>query len=128
MALIFYTDFSKLCTAFSASFRKIHSFETLASIKERNALYFWMSKALRELVELFGRCSYGDTFDDDYEPLDASHGPFYCGMNCVLNIGSLELSLKGPCSTTSVRAVAMNFAKEQGMILKLNCLMKTKIE
>merc|ERR1719245_2509191 len=60
LSLIFYCDFTKLCTDFSSSFRAVKPFETLRNIKKRNAMYYWMSRYLRELVELFGQCSYGD--------------------------------------------------------------------
>merc|ERR1712228_1046512 len=79
LSLNMYTDYTKLSTAFSATFRKSNNFETLKSIKKRNALFFWMSRYLRELVEMFGQCSYGDTFDDIYKPLDALRGYFFCG-------------------------------------------------
>merc|ERR1712048_1161098 len=62
-ALIFYCDFSALCTHFSSAFRKLNPFETLKSVKQRNAKYYWLSRRLREAVELFGQCSSGDTFE-----------------------------------------------------------------
>eukprot|EP01083_Nonionella_stella_P266313 901074_1 len=55
LALFFYTDFTDLCTDFSATFRQIKQFEPLSSIKRRNAVYWWMSKNLRECVELYGQ-------------------------------------------------------------------------
>merc|ERR1719461_783828 len=60
LALIFYTDFTKLSSDFSTSFRAIKPFESLKNIMKRNAFYFWMSKYLRELIEIFGQCSAGD--------------------------------------------------------------------
>merc|ERR1712110_921024 len=67
LSAIMYTDYSKLSTAFSSSFRKIKSFETLKSVKKRNACFYWMSRRLRELVELFGQCSNGDRFGLSYD-------------------------------------------------------------
>merc|ERR1740123_1200768 len=79
LSLIFYCDFTKLCTDFSSSFRAINPFETLRNIKKRNAMYYWMSRYLRELVELFGQCAYGDTFEgwNEKTPLDALTGPYF---------------------------------------------------
>ena len=52
LALILYCDFTALSTAFSESFRHLEKYESLKSIKQRNALYYWMSRYLRELVEM----------------------------------------------------------------------------
>eukprot|EP01084_Bolivina_argentea_P105864 189593_1 len=54
LALLLYTDYSKLCTEFSSSFRALTVYEPLSSIKKRNSSYWWMSKNLREAVQLFG--------------------------------------------------------------------------
>merc|ERR1740123_250092 len=77
LSLIFYCDFTKLCTDFSSSFRAIKPFETLRNIKKRNAMYYWMSRYLRELVELFGQCSYGDK----YGSINKIKGPFFTGLS-----------------------------------------------
>merc|ERR1712113_870204 len=73
-------------------------------------------KALRELVELFGQCSYGDTFDDDYKPLDALRGPFYCGMSYQMNIDSFAMRLNSPSSTSKTFAVALKFSGPEGVV------------
>merc|ERR1719350_2067882 len=75
LSLIFYCDFTKLCTNFSSSFRAIKPFETLRNIKKRNAMYYWMSRYLRELVELFGLCSFGD-----WRTNNKIFGPFFTGL------------------------------------------------
>eukprot|EP01083_Nonionella_stella_P054711 144414_1 len=54
LSLFFYTDFTDLCTHFSATFRRTKQFELLSLIKARNAKYWWMSKSLFELVQLYG--------------------------------------------------------------------------
>eukprot|EP01083_Nonionella_stella_P120495 361118_1 len=54
LSLLLYTDYSKLCTAFSSSFRALSPYEPISSIKQRNSNYWWMSKSLRETVQLFG--------------------------------------------------------------------------
>merc|ERR1712228_346265 len=87
LSLILYTDYTKLSTDFSSSFRKLSTFETLKSVKQRNAVYFWMSKFLRELVECYGQCSSGDR-DQDTGKYIKMFGPYFCGMNMRLNIPS----------------------------------------
>merc|ERR1712228_998421 len=123
LSLNLYTDYTKLSTAFSASFRKSNNFETLQSIKKRNALFFWMSRYLRELVEIFGQCSRGDTFEKDKyrkniysKPLDALPGYFFCGMNIKLNIPSFAMRLNSPTSTSKQIEVAMKFSGPKGMV------------
>jgi len=39
---------------------------------------------------------------------------------CLLNVGSFAMRLKGPCSTSTSRSVALNFASSDGLILELN--------
>ena len=56
LSLVLYTDYSDLSTHFSSTFRAIHQYEQLSSVRVRNANYWWMSKSLRELVELYGSC------------------------------------------------------------------------
>ena len=111
-AIILYCDFSELCTAFSTTFRRQNVFETIESVKQRHAKFATFGRLLVELVLEFG--INGDHRNDEYET-----GPFFCGLNCILNIGSFAISLEGPCSTTTSREVAINFAKSDGIILKL---------
>ena len=116
LALILYTDFSKLCTVFSSTFRQMHNFETLKSIKTRNALFYWMSRRLRELVELFGQCSIGDWDKEKKKAVDQMKGPFYCGMNTRLNIYSFAMRLNSPTSTSKHFPVAVKFSGPQGAV------------
>eukprot|EP01084_Bolivina_argentea_P236664 397883_1 len=53
LSVSLYTDFSELCTDFSSTFRSIKPYEELSSIKNRNSHYWWLSKTLRETVQLF---------------------------------------------------------------------------
>ena len=54
LALLLYTDFTDLSRDFSASHRGLNSYEPLKAIKERNRNYWFMSKRLRECVQLYG--------------------------------------------------------------------------
>ena len=55
ISLIFYCDYSKLCTEFGKSFRKINKYELKSEIKRRNEKYFHFSRVLRETVYCFGQ-------------------------------------------------------------------------
>eukprot|EP01083_Nonionella_stella_P154321 497117_1 len=59
LSLVLYTDYIDLSTDFSSTFRKNNAFETLESMKRRNREYYWMSKWLRECVEMHGQCRMG---------------------------------------------------------------------
>ena len=106
LAIILYCDFTTFCTAFSSTYRRENVFETMESVISRHSEYANCGRLLVELKWICG-ISHGE-------------GPFYCGMDRVFNIGSFAISLKGPCSTSIVREVAVNFAQEKGMILTVN--------
>ena len=112
LSLVIYCDNSELCTDFSGSFRAIHRFETLGSIKQRNSEYYWFSKFLRETVECYGQCSW--------EEENKLLGPYYCGMSIVLNMPAFNIRLCAPTSTSVHIEVAMKFSTDQGMIIQFN--------
>ena len=107
LSIILYTDFSELSSNFTSSFRACTPYQTLSQIKARNSNYWWWSKSLREVVELFG-----DRVDNEY-PI------CYTGMSVVMNIPSFRMRLCSPTSTSTQIEVAMKFAGSQGMILQL---------
>ncbi len=117
ISVILYTDYSDLCSDFSGTFRKKEPFETLKSIKRRNSSYYWMSRTLRETVEIYGRCSYGHTVNGKRVYLK---GSFYCGMSVVLDMPSFNLRLCSPTSTSMQIEVAIKFSGDCGCILQLN--------
>ena len=108
-ALFLYTDFTKFCTEFSRSFRESSASDSIDDVVTRNSKYFHTAKALREFVTLFGSC--GD---------DGKYGPFYCGLNCVLNIPQFAVSFQCPTSTTKTKEIAWRFAGESGMVMVMN--------
>ena len=110
VAIILYCDFGKLCTAFSATFRRLNVFEEFESVKLRHSEFANFGKLLVEAVLKFG---VNRLFDEE-------KGPFFCGINTNLNIGYYAIRLMGPCSTSTARSVALNFAKSNGVILTLN--------
>jgi len=114
IAVILYCDFGDLCTAYSATYRLDGPFEDLKSLKKRHSAFAHLGRLLVELVLDFGiNGEEWDEYMDGPEPegFEFERGPFFCGLNCTLNIGSLAITLKGPCSTSTQREVAVNFAK-----------------
>ena len=90
MAMLFYTNYSKACYEFSASFRKIFWNETDKSLKRRHSGFAHQGRLLRELVECFGEWMrrFGIR-------------TFYHGINSDLLFKSTTFKLHGPLSTTS---------------------------
>eukprot|EP01083_Nonionella_stella_P031374 85915_1 len=108
MSLLIYCDFTNLCTKFSATFRFIPADDSLQSVKARNSAYWWLSKILRETVQLFGSNRYD------------AHGPFYCGMNFLMYIYQFNIRLCGPTSTTSSKDATATFHEGNGIIIQFN--------
>ena len=119
LSIMLYCDYTKHSAAFSSSFRKIDNFEDLQSIKQRNSKYFWMAKRLRETVEIYGRFSLGDKSRDGYW-FNRLKGPFFTGIDKVINMPYFHIRLCSPTSTTLHFEVAVKFSGEQGMILRVN--------
>ncbi len=111
VSLVLYTDYSDLCTHFSGTFRQKTSHESLSSITKRNSEYWWLSKILRETVEIFGGMSRrkGTLF-----------GPFFCGMSVVMNMPSFSINLCSPTSTSAQIEIAMRFSGEKGIIIQFD--------
>ena len=110
LSIILYTDYTELSTHFSATLRSSHPFESLKAIKSRNSDYYWMSRYLREVVQLYGDHSY---------PGDLK-GPFYSGLSCKIVFPEYQLRLASPTSTSRAIEVAVRFSGENGIIVKLN--------
>ena len=113
-AVILYCDYTVLCTKMSETFRALSPEEEVTAVKERNRSFWWMSKKLRELIELFG--------DDnqEYTTPNKIKGPFFCGVSFVASISSFCVSFRGPTSTTKQIDVSINFSGENGIIITLN--------
>ena len=102
-SLILYTDFSKLSTNFTKTFRKLYESEALESVKSRNANYYNMARLLIETVQRFGY--YGRN--------SAAFEDVYCSMDCKLIMGSFRIKFRGPLSTSIHIEIAQNFAKRR---------------
>ena len=115
IAIIGYCDHSDLCTDFSSTFRQKHPFETIPFVIKRNSKYFHFSKLLIELVTDYGINGIGDE-DCEWE---YEQGPFFTGINVVINIPEFSIMFSGPCSSSKQIAIATNFASRNGMILEI---------
>ena len=116
ISVILYTDFTELSSDFTSTFRKKSPFETLGSIKTRNSRYWWMSKTLRETVELYGIWREKEMGNR----IESLIGPFYTGMSFIMNIPQFSMRLCSPTSTSMQIQVAMKFSGNNGIIFQLN--------
>ena len=106
LSLCLYTDLSESSTHFSATFRKLNNFESLESVKERNRNYYFMSKYLRECIQLYGE-GWMDT-------------PVFCGLSRIFHFPEFDIRLCAPSSTTYHREVAIKFLGDgDGIVVKL---------
>jgi len=120
VSLIMYTDYTALSSTFSSTFRKKSPFETLKSIKTRNADYYWFSKTLRETVEIFGQCSLGDYDTKSRKAVNQLLGSFYCGMSFVMNMPEINIFLCSPTSTSKQIEVGIKFSGDEGIVIQLD--------
>lgn len=111
LSLILYTDFSDLSREFSSTFRKLEPHEPLKSIKARNRNYWWMSKRLRECVQIYGNGGYFG---------DVIKGKYYCGISFEAVFPSFQIRLCAPTSTTDKIEIATRFAGDKGIVVQLN--------
>ena len=112
-ALFLYTDFTKFSTEFSKVFRRILN-ESIKDTNVRNSKFAHTAQSLRELITYFGsNRNYGG------KPEDLC-GPFYTGMDCVLNVPEFALSLQGPTSSSRELSIAWRFAGHSGMVITLD--------
>ena len=76
-----------------------------------------MGKGLKEVMH-----DYGQEYQDGRGRglLDPLRGPFYCGMNWVLNINQFEITLQGPTSTSIQITVAARFGGQKGFLIQFD--------
>ena len=80
---------------------------------KRNSRFYWVARYLREAVAYYG-CAGEDGPNGD------EIGPFFTGMSLELNIQSFSIGLQGPTSTSRQRSIAVRFAGDEGMVIRLN--------
>ena len=115
LSLCLYTDYSNLCTEFSKSFRKVSVYDTMELMKIRNSKFYWMSRYLRETVQIFGNDGRPDAYGDIH-----LKAPFYTGLSVELKLPKFELTLCSPTSTSTVMAIGQKFATQKGILITLN--------
>ena len=114
LSLCLYTDHTDLCTAFSQSLRPLNNYESIKSLKQRNRDFYFMSKYLRECVELFG--DY-----DSFWSTNRLKGPFYCGLSFVATFHYTDITLYPPTSTSTEKMVAIRFSGDgDGIIVEFD--------
>ena len=111
--IILYTDYTKLSRNFSSSFRANNKYEPFESIKQRHKKYFWFAKGLQEMMTL-----YGQNYEKGKGLCDPLQGPFYCGMNFVMNLNQFNIRLNGPTSTSMQISVATRFGGDKGFLIR----------
>eukprot|EP01084_Bolivina_argentea_P156663 273028_1 len=99
--------------------------ETLESMKRRNQEFWWMSKILRETVEIFGSNGFGRKPTNDEKKIDGRNvdklkGPFYTGVSFLAYIPQFNIRLCAPISTSTALEVATRFSGNNGIVLQLN--------
>ena len=119
LAIIFYCDWIEIQSHFSSTFRAIHTFETIQSVKSRNQRYAHWSRLLREAIEVFGQDAYFSEFRNG-QYIFPARGPFYSGLGSQLVLPGMEIPLNAPTSTSKSLGMAAMFTKHKGIIMQLN--------
>eukprot|EP01083_Nonionella_stella_P236244 829914_1 len=123
LCVIFYCDETDLCTAFSATFRTNRCYESIESVKNRNAEFANWARILRETVELFGMRGWEKRDQDEKKwnnDHNRTHGPFYCGMGGLMMMPEFNIRLCGPTSVSAQIEIAWKFAGTKGIVITLN--------
>ena len=61
---------------------------------------------------------YGQDYNKGRGMLDPLQGPYYCGMNFVMNMSQFNIKLYGPTSTSKQLSVATRFSGDKGFLIK----------
>jgi hypothetical protein len=107
ISILFYCNFTDLCTVFSQTFRSTTDSTTKQELIFRHSNFREWGRLLRETVEAFGT-----SFND------SDVGIFYHGISMEMVFASTVAHFRCPTSTTTSLSVACNFAKD-GIILEL---------
>eukprot|EP01084_Bolivina_argentea_P112047 199855_1 len=106
LAIIIYTDFSHFCTAFRATYRRVHG-ETLDDdVAERHGEYIRYARCLFESIEFFGK--------EMKRSLTVYHG-----LSKVMKFSKFTTYFNQPISTTTKLEAAQLFSQGVGIILVL---------
>ena len=88
-------------------------YEPLKITKRRNQQYYYMSKRLKELVQVFGRRNspFGGYSSYNF------HGPYYSGISFLASFPAYKIRLCSPTSTTDQIEIATKFAGGVGVVV-----------
>eukprot|EP01084_Bolivina_argentea_P259768 438450_1 len=112
LSIMFYTNFTRLSSEFSTTFRKISKSDTDDALKKRHSAYCNWAKYLRETVDLYG-LPMGDTNTKLF---------FFHGISHKMVFNGFQTSFKGPTSTTLQYSTAVLFASqgmEEGIVITI---------
>ena len=115
LSIILYCDYSRLCTTFSASFRPLNPFEPLSSIKDRNRNFYWLSRRLRECVQI-----YGDRLYDEDSNHENRRKILHTGISFETILPAFSIRFCAPTSTSLHKEVAVKFAGPKGTLITIS--------
>eukprot|EP01084_Bolivina_argentea_P170933 296172_1 len=106
MAILFYTNFSKQCNEFRATYRKNRDNEKDYELKKRHREYYHWGKLLREAVECYG-----------IKTAKSEINAFHHGLSETLIFDSTTIYLCAPTSTTADICVAVDIFGRDGIVV-----------
>ena len=116
LSLICYCDLTNFSREWSSTFRFIRFGESIKQLKDRNSRFYFCSKYMIEIVNVFGM-SGPSLLNHNLNGHET--GPFYCGLNVPLLFPSYVTRFCGPCSTSKQLTVATRFADTKGVIISV---------
>ncbi len=91
-------------------------FETIKDIKKRNSKYYYLSNILEKLLNVMDNVELTILII----PYGYLSGPFYCGINILMNMPCFNIRLCSPTSTSKKIEVATKFSGPNGIIIHFN--------
>lgn len=107
LSILIHCNFTKLCTLFSQTFRKMADNETNEELKERHSEFAEFSRLLVECVHCYGTCLR-----------DSPISYFFHGISIIMEFPSTHGQFCSPTSTTTSLSVAVGFGGD-GIVLEL---------
>eukprot|EP01084_Bolivina_argentea_P262863 444710_1 len=106
LSVVAYTDLSRFCSAYRATYRQIDGDKTKEDVTKRHVQLYHYSRSLFESIEFFGEYM-------------ESKRIVYHGLNTVLYFEKFTAYFNQPVSTTPSIKVAQEFSQGCGLILSL---------
>eukprot|EP01084_Bolivina_argentea_P205364 350842_1 len=115
LCILIYCNCHNYQNKWSSTFRSIPHKENKSSLKQRHSYFYFSSKYLRNLVEIFGE-NLVNAYDNS---------TFYHGISEILYFVRIATQFNGPLSTSTEVNVATNFTNNKGIVLQLKYLFST---